>query len=126
MYAHFKRLDYFSTECTYSPGAFRGVAREFVKDLEAIRPSAIADIIRSGEAIRVTPAAAAQRAGACERCGYMSSQRLCKACTLIEGLDRGKPRLGLSKQAQAECLQGGEAPPPPPPPPGPDAAGPAA
>ena len=24
MYAHFKKLDYFSTECTYSPGAFRG------------------------------------------------------------------------------------------------------
>lgn len=34
MYAHFKRLDYFSTECTYSPFAARGAAREFVKDLE--------------------------------------------------------------------------------------------
>ncbi len=34
MYAHFKRLDYFSTECIYSPFAARGAAREFVKDLE--------------------------------------------------------------------------------------------
>lgn len=108
MYAHFKKLDYFSTECTYSPGAFRGVAREFVKDLEAIRPSSIADIIRSGEAIRVTADAAAQRPGKCVRCGYMSSQRLCKACILIEGLNRGKPKLGLSKQAQNACLTASE------------------
>ena len=34
MYAHFKKLDYFSTECIYSPFAARGAAREFVKDLE--------------------------------------------------------------------------------------------
>ena len=34
MYAFFKKLDYFSTECIYSPYAARGAAREFVKDLE--------------------------------------------------------------------------------------------
>ena len=34
MYAYFKKLDYFSTECIYSPFAARGFAREFVKDLE--------------------------------------------------------------------------------------------
>ena len=34
MYAYFKKLDYFSTECKYSPFAARGFAREFVKDLE--------------------------------------------------------------------------------------------
>ncbi len=27
MYAHFKKLDYFSTECVYSPYAYRGHAR---------------------------------------------------------------------------------------------------
>lgn len=41
MYAYFKKLDYFSTECIYSPNAYRGNARTFLKDLEAIRPSAI-------------------------------------------------------------------------------------
>lgn len=41
MYAYFKKLDYFSTECIYSPNAYRGYARNFLKDLEAIRPSAI-------------------------------------------------------------------------------------
>lgn len=34
MYAYFKRLDYFSTECVYAPFAARGLARDFVKDLE--------------------------------------------------------------------------------------------
>lgn len=34
MYAYFKKLDYFSTECIYSPFAARGVARDFIKDLE--------------------------------------------------------------------------------------------
>jgi cytoplasmic tRNA 2-thiolation protein 1 len=34
MYAHFKKLDYFSTECTYAPNAYRGFAREFLKDAE--------------------------------------------------------------------------------------------
>lgn len=41
MYAYFKKLDYFSTECVYSPNAYRGHARTFLKDLESIRPSAI-------------------------------------------------------------------------------------
>lgn len=40
-YAYFKKLDYFSTECIYSPNAYRGFAREFLKELEAVRPSAI-------------------------------------------------------------------------------------
>ena len=34
MYAYFKRLDYFSTECVYAPFAARGFARDLVKDLE--------------------------------------------------------------------------------------------
>lgn len=41
MYAYFKKLDYFSTECIYSPNAYRGYARTFLKDLESVRPSAI-------------------------------------------------------------------------------------
>jgi hypothetical protein len=52
-YAYFKKLDYFSTECIYSPDAYRGHARTFLKDLEAARPSAIIDIIHSGEAFEL-------------------------------------------------------------------------
>ncbi len=52
-YAYFKKLDYFSTECIYSPDAYRGHARTFLKELEAARPSSIIDIIHSGEAFEV-------------------------------------------------------------------------
>lgn len=49
LYAHYKKLDYFSTECTYAPEAFRGTARVLLKNLESVRPSCILDIIYSGE-----------------------------------------------------------------------------
>lgn len=49
MYAYFKKLDYFSTECIYSPNAYRGYARTFLKDLERISTTSILDIIQSGE-----------------------------------------------------------------------------
>jgi cytoplasmic tRNA 2-thiolation protein 1 len=181
LYAHHKRLDYFSTECIYSPEAFRGTARALIKDLERVRPSAILDIVRSGEDMarlcpgyeesscggtctsngvvaektgdeedevggcgtsngvaemrRVdealarkehhleldvdqngsisTPSVAGtekndkkrrkskkepvkQTLGHCIRCGYMSSQSICKACTLLEGLNRNKPKREIS------------------------------
>lgn len=57
MYAYFKKLDYFSTECMYAPYAARGLAREFVKELELVRPSAIVDMIRSAEELRLPGAA---------------------------------------------------------------------
>ncbi|GAQ79566.1 ATP-binding domain-containing protein [Klebsormidium nitens] len=97
MYAYFKKLDYFSTECIYSPNAYRGFAREYVKDLEAIRPQAILDIIRSAEEFRFSLTAKMPEQGTCERCGYISSQRWCKACVLLEGLNKGLPQLGVSK-----------------------------
>lgn len=52
MYAYYKKLDYFSTECIYSPNAYRGFAREFLKDLEKIRPSSIVDVIHAGEQLQ--------------------------------------------------------------------------
>eukprot|EP00249_Psilotum_nudum_P012694 c23926_g2_i3 orf=215-1108(+) len=74
MYAYFKKLDYFSTECVYSPNAYRGFARQFIKDLEAVRPRAILDVIKSGEDFRIGPAVKMPEQGVCERCGYISSQ----------------------------------------------------
>ena len=116
-YAYFKKLDYFSTECIYSPDAYRGHARAFLKVLEAARPSAIIDIIHSGEAFEVKDEVRATQktqrtwpilslstrfdflratqlmpqcsTETCKRCGYMSSNDLCKACSLLEGLERG-------------------------------------
>lgn len=48
MYAHYKKLVYFSTECVFAPNAYRGHARALLKDMEKIRPSCIMDIIYSG------------------------------------------------------------------------------
>eukprot|EP00271_Cylindrocystis_brebissonii_P022665 TRINITY_DN8805_c1_g3_i1.p1 TRINITY_DN8805_c1_g3~~TRINITY_DN8805_c1_g3_i1.p1 ORF type:complete len:336 (-),score=51.74 TRINITY_DN8805_c1_g3_i1:298-1305(-) len=97
MYAYFKKLDYFSTECIYSPNAYRGFAREFIKDLEAVRPRAILDIIHSAETFRISTTAKMPEQGTCELCGYISSQKRCKACVLLDGLNRGMPRLGVSR-----------------------------
>lgn len=97
LYAYFKKLDYFSTECIYSPNAYRGHARSFLKDLESVRPSAIMDVIHSGENLSVRDDVRMPVQGTCGRCGYISSQTLCKACVLLEGLNRGLPRLGIGK-----------------------------
>ncbi|ORX38603.1 putative cytoplasmic tRNA 2-thiolation protein 1 [Kockovaella imperatae] len=103
MYAYFKKLTYFSTECIYSPDAYRGHARVFLKDLEAIRPSAIIDIIHSGETFKLEQAVVKgmKPLQSCARCGYMSSNTICKACALLQGLEAGLDRSAL-KQSQDE------------------------
>lgn len=100
LYAYYKKLDYFSTECTYSPGAYRGFARTFLKDLERERPSSILDIIRSGESFEVKEAVVSATAtpSECQRCGYMTSGQFCKACILLEGLNRGLPKMGITRK----------------------------
>ncbi|KAK9320546.1 hypothetical protein V1517DRAFT_329006 [Lipomyces orientalis] len=101
LYAHYKKLDYFSTECIYSPEAFRGTARALIKNLETVRPSAIIDIIRSGETFALERKSGGARLkelklGTCERCGYISSNRICKACVLLEGLNAGRPAVQIN------------------------------
>lgn len=59
LYAHHKRLVYHATECSYSPAAYRGFARELVKELEAVTPHAITDIVASAEDWSVSTASAA-------------------------------------------------------------------
>ncbi|OJI87099.1 hypothetical protein ASPTUDRAFT_40219 [Aspergillus tubingensis CBS 134.48] len=175
LYAHHRQLDYFSTECIYSPEAFRGSARTLIKDLEKIRPSSILDIVKSGEDMALlvpaevrgkggedeeggggggcgsqngrtrggemaemerklkedeaakdremeitsdsvpkkqqqseqmqTPAqkkVKSQVLGTCERCGYISSQRVCKACTLLEGLNKNRPKTAIEMEVGLE------------------------
>lgn len=191
LYAHHNKLDYFSTECLYSPEAFRGSARTLIKNLERIRPESILDVVRSGidmatlvpdadgrckgacgsgqaqaqpgaSSMRpdeeddgnggcgsgngrgtggemgdmerklqeneraeeegteteiklptkqpqttvplrpkktkgpTPPANAKQTLGKCERCGYMSSQAICKACMLLEGLNKNRPKTAIT------------------------------
>jgi cytoplasmic tRNA 2-thiolation protein 1 len=211
LYAHHKSLDYFSTECIYSPEAFRGSARALIKNLERVRPSAILDVVRSGEDMaRLVPGAdasacagacgsntkdnappqavadddeggcgsaqgagandamarmeaqlaqneraaeqgleveitsppsstattatsstpttttkgtktpralrtgasksrkpppAQQKMGTCARCGYLSSQAVCKACVLLEGLNKNRPRNAIEVEVGEEVQE---------------------
>ncbi|CAG8982125.1 hypothetical protein HYALB_00003217 [Hymenoscyphus albidus] len=194
LYAHHKKLDYFTTECLYSPEAFRGSARSLIKNLERVRPSAILDVVRSGEdmaklvpeevtgisqcksqkvslssadgeregaggcgssngrnsggemadmekklqqdeeaasrEIDVSSLASStahihppekkghdpktgktgrkdagrklvkQTLGSCKKCGYMSSQEVCKACTLLEGLNKNRPQMEIETDVE--------------------------
>ncbi|QSS66047.1 VEG136 protein [Histoplasma capsulatum] len=180
LYAHYQKLCYFSTECIYSPEAFRGSARTLIKDLEKVRPSSILDIVRSGEdmaslvpleisrssklltrTFAVTMGGGTERYAAggcgsqrgginvgemaemekevagnqianvdeteilpyrklqgttgsgqpwmklqtmrqCERCGYMASQRICKACMLLEGLNKNRPKTTIEMAADID------------------------
>lgn len=195
LYAHHKKLDYFTTECLYSPEAFRGSARTLIKSLERVRPSAILDVVRSGEDMaklvpeevtgisqcksqkvslssadgeeegaggcgstgrssggemadmekklqqdddsaareveitslpskpadvqlynKVEPKVEERKAfkkntgkiltkqtlGTCQKCGYMSSQAICKACTLLEGLNKNRPKMDIEIDADDE------------------------
>ncbi|KAF3165120.1 nucleotidyltransferase, variant 2 [Orbilia oligospora] len=152
LYAHYRELDYFSTECVYSPEAFRGNARSLLKELEKIRPSSVLDIVRSGEQLihnavspvnlgcedpkrdrhegkmglvngsqtlsdepanpkllpkivhktgngatyQITDGSRIQTIGVCRKCGYMSSQPTCKACMLVDSLNRTEPPVEVS------------------------------
>lgn len=106
MYAYFKKLDYFSTECLYAPFAARGFTRDFVKDLETARPRAVLDLIRSAEQFRVAQGVVGKMpiVRNCERCQYISSQPVCKACVMLEGLNSGLPRLGVTKTRKGRPL----------------------
>ena len=182
LYAHHRGLDYFTTECIYSPEAFRGSARTLIKNLERIRPSAILDVVRSGEDMaRLVPLEVSgirridggkdvlvveeeleaaggcgsangrssggemvdvekqsmendkahlletevllkgpkqarvcmksnhiqgklpkQQMGKCVQCGYLSSQNVCKACMLLEGLNKNRPKMQIQVSVEEQ------------------------
>lgn len=81
-----------------------GHARAFLKDLEKIRPSVIMDIIHSGEQITFKDTTKKPSRGTCNRCGFVSSQQPCKACVLLEGLNRGLPKLGIGKKSRGNRM----------------------
>ncbi|CAG9095738.1 unnamed protein product [Plutella xylostella] len=104
MYAHYKKLVYFSTECVFAPNAYRGHARALLKDMEKIQPTCIMDIIYSGETMAIKEEVSLPKQGVCVRCNFVSSQAVCKACVLLEGLNKGLPRLGVGKSSKAKKM----------------------
>ena len=88
MYAHYCKLKYFCTECTYAVGSYRGNLRSLVKDLENERGSSIIDIIHSGENWSIDVGVKQRDALICEKCGSVSSNKICKACEFMERLNK--------------------------------------
>ncbi|CAI5447416.1 unnamed protein product [Caenorhabditis angaria] len=104
MYARVNQLEYFYTECIYAPNSYRGFARIYVRNLEKAQPRAILDLIRSGEKLAVRQEVEMPKLMTCQRCGYITSQKLCKACLLIEGLNSGNTDLGVRKTKKTKKL----------------------
>lgn len=102
MYAHLKKLDYFSTECSYAPQAYRGYVRELLKNMEKIRPSSIVDIIHSAEKMKLDTDVKIPEKLNCTKCGFISSNKVCKACVLLDGLNRGRPKIALGNKAMIQ------------------------
>jgi len=96
LYAHYNNLLYFSTECPYNLMAFRGNLRKIMKDLERIDPVSILNILCSGTKILLKESAKTSKKMICENCGFASSNKLCKTCTILEKLNKGKPQISMT------------------------------
>lgn len=109
MYAYYNQLPYFSTECKYSPGAFRGVARHYLKALEKTAPQSILQIIQSGDAVQLPSGTALTTP--CTVCSRHCSSAggVCKACTLLRHL--ATFRGGVDEAAGSETYGGSVRPP---------------
>lgn len=60
------------------------------------------DLIRSAEDFRIDlgKEGSVPQPRKCDRCGYICSQAVCKACLLLEGLNKGLPSMGISRPRQ--------------------------
>jgi cytoplasmic tRNA 2-thiolation protein 1 len=46
--------------------------------------------------VKETTSTSLQTLGQCVKCGYMSSQSICHACTLLETLNKNRPEIGTA------------------------------
>lgn len=86
MYAFYNKLPYFSTECKYSPGAFRGFARTYIKSLEKINSKSILNIIKSGNHVQRPLYTIHSRVCTVCKKTCSSSEGVCKSCLLLNTL----------------------------------------
>ena len=65
----------------------------YISCTQAARPSAIIDLIHSAEQFRFQTQTEQRllQPRTCDSCGFISSQPICKACTLLAGLNQGRP-----------------------------------
>ena len=94
-YAYHKKLEYFSTECTYAKDAFRGNLKELIKRLVNVQPGIIEDIIRGAMTLELKDSTQTPKKSTCESCGFVSSNRLCNVCKYkrqLENISSGKSK----------------------------------
>ena len=80
LYAHYLKLEYFSTECKYSKEAFRSPLKEFVKHLRKLRPEIIREIILEASLLRLKKGVKTRQRQKCNSCGGTTSGKCCKIC----------------------------------------------
>lgn len=88
LYAHYKKLEYFSTECTYSKDAFRGHFKELMKDMMTLKPGIIVDIIKNASSLELKKNQRTSVKRTCQKCGEVSSNKICKSCFFVEDLKK--------------------------------------
>jgi len=102
MYAHHKKLHYFSVECTYTEWAYRSFVRDFLKDLERNSPGTILDIMHAGELIDVKEDGKVAKLPSekfkCSVCGSLTNKKICKGCLLLQQLSKAKPKIMLETE----------------------------
>ncbi|KAM0686500.1 cytosolic thiouridylase subunit Ctu1 [Conglomerata obtusa] len=88
MYAFYNNLNYFSVECCYSPGAYRGHLRLFIKELERKDASLILKIIESGDSF-LDKQDKKVLIDVCKLCKHATSavNLICKSCILLRSLE---------------------------------------
>jgi len=86
LYAHYKKLDYFSTECTYAKEAYRGHLKELIKKLVLLRPGIIEEMIRDAQKLKLKEGVSVPTKMICKSCGSLSSNEVCKVCLFKEQL----------------------------------------
>ncbi|KAJ1611362.1 Pploop atpase [Cryptosporidium canis] len=106
LYAHYLKLRYFSTECTYSVDAYRGVSREFIRKLQSFDYKYSYNMILAAQELNLgqvnsNPNYIARK---CTICGYISSSTICNGCNLINALKYDNPGLILKNQRQKKKI----------------------
>jgi cytoplasmic tRNA 2-thiolation protein 1 len=84
-------------DCLHFPLLIARLFRNYVKELERIRPRSILDLIRSGESLALKEMEEQSALSKCTRCGYLSSQGVCKACLLLHGLATNQVNYGVGR-----------------------------
>ena len=90
LYAHYKKLVYFSNECTYAKEAFRGPLKELMKKMNDARPGVIEDMIRETQFLTLKKELKKKVKIKCKICGEVSSNETCKVCLFKEELTTEK------------------------------------